>query len=594
MEENTTTETTQSAILNDDVVRYEAYFKEYKGKRGKIAKRFKENEEFYDGLQLDKNHSPDRCDLVLNHVNATVQRIIALISQSRPISKVIPPEPSDEFFANKLAKTHEFLWRILLLNKQLREVEILACIYGTGFWEITWDNSLRKGLGDFKIDVLNPKQVFPDPDATDLENCRRLIIATPMEIGLIKQLFNKNVNPEIEVSEFTRNDNISYSKNAPSNQTYYDTMDAGGHYWKDTGTGYQSNQDYSTQRAIVKKCFDNTNPKKYPNGRLFIWANGVKLWDDNNPFPGGQPNIVQFSDKLNPGLFWAEGEIDILRKPQQALNKMIQQVIDNATLMGNAQIVTDDQSLDIDEVMNSPGHITVVQPGSRFDRVAPPPLPNYHFALINLLRASFDSLSGVNDVTEGRKPEGIQSGRAIGFLQEAALTLMNLKLKNIEDSLCVYGNKMSKYILSFYKGPRILAIVGEEGNPEYMKINQPFGDMVITPERKDVDYDTIIEIGSDMPQNKETRFGYYKDMFMLGVIDAETLIEASPLPNKTYIIKKIKEKEAQQRQMQEMQMQAQMMGGKPPQSPPQRSLPPPNPSSAMMSRMQPPSPQGGF
>src|SRR5690606_41812412 len=72
-----------------------------------------------------------------------------------------------------------------------------------------------------------------------------------------------------------------------------------------------------------------------------------------------------------------------------------------------------------EDLTNQEGLVITKNPGSEVRRDPPPPLPNSLFQLYLQVQRNMETISGVHDVTQGRRPTGIAAASAIAQLQEA-------------------------------------------------------------------------------------------------------------------------------------------------------------------------------
>jgi hypothetical protein len=170
------------------------------------------------------------------------------------------------------------------------------------------------------------------------------------------------------------------------------------------------------------------------------------------------------------------------------------------------------------------------------------------------------SVSGVFEVTQGKRPAGIVAARAIERLQEAAATRLYDKqlslcsaLRDVAE-LCLYN------IFQFYDSDRIvrtadnhlLRITGKY--PDELSIPKDASDeekMVIEMQRAqwkeqsgynivlediDLDYDVEVDAESSLPSSKRDRAQQAGELFRLKAIDRRALLEAADWPNRNEIL----------------------------------------------------------
>src|SRR5690606_4370639 len=115
------------------------------------------------------------------------------------------------------------------------------------------------------------------------------------------------------------------------------------------------------------------------------------------------------------------GEVEQLEPIQRVLNILESRFIDNARLMTNTVWVKSaDAGISADKITNEEGAVYTIQnPRARFERLPPAPLPQHYFELYLQLQRNMETITGIHDVTQGRRPVGITAATAISLLQEA-------------------------------------------------------------------------------------------------------------------------------------------------------------------------------
>src|SRR5690606_3554371 len=111
---------------------------------------------------------------------------------------------------------------------------------------------------------------------------------------------------------------------------------------------------------------------------------------------------------------------------------------------------------------------TIQNPRARFERVPPQPLPQHYLELYLQLQRNMETITGIHDVTQGRRPTGITAATAISLLQEAGQARIRDKARNLEDAIRRMGELIISRILQFYTPDRIIRIRGPEGDVQFV------------------------------------------------------------------------------------------------------------------------------
>jgi hypothetical protein len=209
-------------------------------------------------------------------------------------------------------------------------------------------------------------------------------------------------------------------------------------------------------------------------------------------------------------------------------------------------------------------------------------------------KKDFDAISGIFDVTQGRRPVGIEAASAITELQEAAQTRLRLKVRNMEVALERMGELIVGLVQEFYTEERTIRLVGTNlAKPQFVTINQNvLGDDGSVKRINDVSvgkYDVEIGVGSTMPINKTRRYAEMMEMYKNGIVDGQAVLENSTLSpeeqNRAMMRMQQKQEMLQQAQAQ------QSMGGDPNsapagQPPADGQAPPPEPTEEELQQLE--------
>ncbi len=333
--------------------------------------------------------------------------------------------------------------------------------------------------------------------------------------------------------------------------------------------------------------------KKYPNGKLItvIPQQRLLLQCVPNPYKDGKKPFVRFVDSILPRQFWGEGETEPLMDIQKQINKVLATIMDYMNLTGNPIWFNPSSSgVDSTQITNAMGQVISYTPGphgEKPERDVPPPLPTYYFEFLQNLFKIADTISGIQDITQGRKPIGVTAAQAIDTLQEAAQTRIRLKERNMNSSLGQMGRLMISRVLQFYSTPRVIKITGTSEWPEFMQFHvqdvldeqqQSTGQVqsVTTPYTMSQGptgapagytagsptlsqpsrgmFDIKIQSGTAMPTAKAQQGNLAIKLYEMQppIIDQEAVLDAVDFPNKDQVQQRMQQRAAAQAQAQAM------------------------------------------
>lgn len=220
--------------------------------------------------------------------------------------------------------------------------------------------------------------------------------------------------------------------------------------------------------AFQEVCINNgltVDDKVWPRGRRIVRAgtNNVILEDGSNPFIDGKTPLVLLDWGLETEHPWGSSEVALIQSLQAILNKLGSAIVENAIKMNNNIWIGDRDALEKNEwkkLNDAPGLIVKLKPNRVLRRESAPALPGSVFQMIQWIVNMIDTLTGLVDVTQGRRPVGIVSGNAVEALNLSAQTMIRLQTKKLEGFIERIGQRIVARIFQYYTSDRLMHILG--------------------------------------------------------------------------------------------------------------------------------------
>ena len=528
----------------------------------------------YSGYHWDSPRPSWRSSPTVNFTFSTIETIIPIMTDQSPKITVVAKRPENAAITEVFGNVVDRIWFDNDMDIKLPMIVKNSLKYGTGIAKVFWDPTRGPDgpdgskLGDVGISAVDPRHFFISPGATSIEDADYCIFAANLPVPTVQRMFPNA--PPIEGGIW--GEDLSIQKTmigteAPSLPMIgpIQTTDGSQASWPIQGYPNAPSMDRKGLVTLVECWYKDDDGKV----NCVIVANGTILKGPVQPFRIQMYPFVRFVDYQIPSVFWGMGEIQQLESLQESINRRRGQIIDILRLTANPPLVADsDAGINPKALTNRPGIILFKNRGSDIRWLTPPQLPAALFELQNLDKQDFDSISGVFDVTQGRRPVGIEAASAISELQEAAQTRIRLKVRNMESSLRQMGKLVIALVQQFYDEPRTIRINGIAGQPQqFVQVNQDVQDEMGAIQRiNDLsvgDFDVEIGVGSTMPVNKSRRFNQLVQLYQLQIVDAQAVLENSGLsmPEVSRIMNRMQQ---QQQQMQMLQQQMGQQGGGPP------------------------------
>ncbi len=485
-----------------------------------------------------------KSDLKTNFVFSTIESIRPIMADEEPCVDVLPRNQEGVESADVITKCLQYEFDREGMRTKILKALTPCLQLGTAVFFIPWDANAGKD-GEVRCILVNPFNIFPDPMATCVDDAEYIIYATYKHVNQLKKLFPKHAE-KLEGGDVKHKELVG---DIEATKTAVDTQVLVLETWCRDYT-YIDVEERDENGVITKK-----KVRQFPNGRVITTAPelGIVLDDKKNPYKDGKFPFVIMKDHDIPFQFWGKGEIENILSPQEYIDELTNQIIDNAKTTANMQWIIDNNAgIGVGKLTNRPGLVIRKTPGTEVRRDAPPPMPGYVRETIEVLKTDIETISGIHDVTQGRRPGGIQAGNAIMALQEAGQARIRIKIKLMEEALSEVLRMWYSRMKQFWTMKRWVRIVDDEGNFQFLEVNK---------DNFQHEYDISIKSGSTMAKNKNGLLDLYIRLAQtqaedgLPMLDRESVLSCTPLPNKREILKKFEGIKTDQMQQQMEQMQ---------------------------------------
>ena len=406
----------------------------------------------YNNDLYTNNNVPDyKSNYCNNLIYSTIESMRPIVFDGNPKFECVPATAEALQYSKDIDTALDYEWHRTKMREKLISNSIYTFVLGTSVIMLPYLYSDNDEFdGNVCPVIVNPFNLYPDPLATSVEDAEYIIYATYEHENKLKKRYPEYADRidggDIKYEELvnSRNENARITNQILLLEVWC--------------------RDYTTiEYEEVDKNGEKTKNKKfkYPKGRVIICAPELELVfeDKENPYESGRFPFFIFKNTNVPFKFWGEGEVKYLLSPQQAVNDLSNQVIDNAKHTANMQWIIDKNAgIPKGELTNRPGLIIRKNPGAEVRRDSPPSMPMYVSEMITRNEQAIEVISGVHDITRGQTPTGIESASAIQALQEAANQRIRLKITLLEETLSDMGNEWLSRMKQFWKSNRVIPV----------------------------------------------------------------------------------------------------------------------------------------
>lgn len=453
--------------------------------KGKQYTYYNHNLRRMESLPVEDGEKPRyRVRIVNNQIAPGAHALLAKLTKTKPVTHATATSGSDaDIKAAQLAdKLLEHWWNEFDLDDKLSEALLWAIITGNGYWKITWDEHAgsemrflldpdgkpildtsmqdlfraelaNEGIeaqekvvymGDIKVDVLSPFDVYVDDTAKVIDEAKYVICDHWMTPEEVKERYKVEVKADAVAA-------------SPENLRGFGGSGGNG------------------EKSVVAVHVGYFLPQPaLPNGRYVVWVDEHICEDSAWPYPTNKLPIVKFPGIRVPGQVYDMGDVEQSIPIQKDLNKTLSQIVEYKNLTLKPRVWAPTGSLTGVRLTSEPGAVYEYNLiGDHKPEVEQlPSMPPYVFEHLKNLRDDIRQAFGIVDITEGTPPPNVEAGIAIDLLQEMATDRIAPRVLMLEKVLGKAGELMLNLAQEYYQEPRLLKVYGSGGSNKAQRFSQ--------------------------------------------------------------------------------------------------------------------------
>lgn len=438
-----------------------------------------------------------------------------------------------------------------------------AAVCGAGILKAVWDSGLDDGIGNVAIQRRDPWKIYPDPEATSLDDLSYLFEVNRMTLDDIQRKFPETSEALIEEAYGAGDagDMPSRPKLDRGNMRNYMAVPGNipgnaGTAWGTPGQGTQSADNVFTQGVNVYECWirenvvfdrETTDPLNgdeetvvtdewrvivYTGRHVLLDTTATELWQHNH-----HPYSRYVDDET--GEFWPVPLVSFLAPCQVAIDRILAAMQSNVELTGNPIFMdVAGSGISRTQIVNRAGlrlqmdQASANTQGQKPQWMSPPQFSTDALALVQLWLQVMERISGLSGPQRGSTPTGRQAQQTIQSAQEAGFVSIRLSQRNQEMALARIGMLLCHLVAQNYTTPRIVAIVGDKGSQTslllaarhfYSPSRDPeSGKYEMTP----LVFSLNVNAGSDRPTSRQARIAEADALFAMHAVDQQYVLQA--------------------------------------------------------------------
>jgi hypothetical protein len=517
-------------IVEETLEKYE----EYKTKLSETHGRWKENQKWFEGY---REYYSTRADwqptIIANIIESNIRTVVAVLTDSKPIMRVVGmpyKKLGDEeiqgmqMLGQNLDNGLNHIWRLNNMHAKLKKIVLRSAIAGLMTSRIYWDSNEYDNLGEIKIEIVDPKYLFFDPemDELNIENgsTEWFIYAVPKPMAWFNYHFPGN-----KVAPMTENENTGQRSNL-------------GLYIE----AYKADYEVEESKAMKDGKVYTKRSRKYPIGRKICIGTNTLLKDEPlDCFPFA---VEPIADRC--GEFLGEDDVHRQITIQNEINLTLDRLAQHIALSASRQSVGDDNcGVDQEEFAANAGKggvhfsleggATVDDFHKHFEFLDNPTIEPELMQFPFYLKDFGEILTGVTKLIQGlaQKSER-QTGFEIGKMLETATIRLRERAGHVETFIRQIGLVCLKYMQLYYKEERDLWSINERTNELVVSEGFKFPtETKITGEDSAVDFefDIVVQPDSTMPMDLNSQANLAMQLKQMQVITNSELLKRLQYPD---------------------------------------------------------------
>ncbi len=407
----------------------------------------------------------------VNLIASTIEQMVAMNSWSNPRITALPVETGDVLQShevNALFRLWQHKFKLRNLQEMLNRMGFLA---GTAIARVDWiKNPNAYERGDFRCSSANPINFHPDPHATCMEDLRHCTFDTVWSLDAANEQWPGRIQLATD----------------------------------DLGVMASETLKTLPARSVVVHETYYTATVKHPKGRLIRWTSFGLLEDEKTiDTPDHRLPFAIFYNVPSPVSFWGISEVHNMIPVQASYNNILWYITQSLKYVSVNKYVTNDSGLKNTVINMNSSEPIVLEGGDKafFKPVERPTIDQSNIAMLGLLFADIQQVSGVHGVQEGN-PGAVTAATALQTLAQLGSKRMDTRKLHMADTM---GDVAELLIEMAGKG-------GLYTKKHFLRILGQDTPIELDPEHLRADYDIMCSYQESFPEEINARLQMMSQM----------------------------------------------------------------------------------
>lgn len=293
-----------------------------------------------------------------------------------------------------------------------------------------------------------------------------------------------------------------------------------------------------------------------------------------NTLPTGFHVLVPLINNFDRTTF-PIGDVRRVKREQEFINSLRQLVVTHAAVSTNFKIGYPEgryTEAKLSEIYNDPQKRFIPYDAeltsSGLQILAPPPLPNHLYTLEQQARRNIEERLGIFALMQGSPTDAPNTYKGTVALDEYGQRRIKSKKDDIEEFLNRIGAIVIDFVQFYYTESRIINLVSPNDKPMSISLRNDsvVDDLYIGNEYRINDlmvgrFDLVVVSGSTLPSNRFALLEMYADLYKMGLVDQETVLQKTEVANVEQVMERIGMIRNLQAQLQQAQEEIKKLSG---------------------------------
>jgi len=269
------------------------------------------------------------------------------------------------------------------------------------------------------------------------------------------------------------------------------------------------------------------------------------------------------------------GDVRRVKREQEFINSIRQIVVTHAAVTTNFKIGYPEGRYNekkLADIYNDPAKRFIPydaeMQSAGLQILAPPPLPNHLYQLEQQARKNIEERLGIFALMQGSPQDAPSTYKGTVALDEYGQRRIKSKKDDIEEFLNQLGKIVVDFVQYYYTDTRAINIVTPNDKPMTitLKNDSSFDNLMGDNEYRLNDittgrFDIMVISGSTLPSNRFALLETYMELFKIGLLDQETVLQKTEVANVEQVMERIGMIKQLQQQLAQAQEQIKNLSG---------------------------------